>query len=191
MRMVAKILRESLLVLVVASLLSTIGGIGFEALKEKFYLLPIILIALPALNDMIGDLGIILSSKFTTIIYLQKKQKMQKKQKKKVSERREIREIIMVVLFVAFVMAIYLFFLSTTLAILTKKHVDLQSAFKTLPLFIVSALFIVFFLSLILTTLGFFVYKKGYDPNNILVPLATALADAFNLLLVCLFVLMF
>jgi mgtE-like transporter len=188
MRIVVKILRESMLVLVVASLLSTIGGIGFEALKEKFYLLPIILIALPALNDMIGDLGIILSSKFTTTIYLQKKQK---RQRKKVSTRREIREIIMVVLFVAFVMAIYLFFLSTTLAILTKKHVDLPSAFKTLPLFIVSALFIVFFLSLILTTLGFFVYKKGYDPNNILVPLATALADAFNLLLVCLFVLMF
>jgi cation transporter-like permease len=93
---------------------------------------------LPALNDMIGDLGIILSSKFTTTIYLQKKQK------RKASARREIREIIMVVLFVAFVMGIYLFFLSTTLAILTKKHVDLQSAFKTLPLFIVSALFIVF-----------------------------------------------
>jgi cation transporter-like permease len=82
-------LRESLLVLVVTSLLSTIGGIGFEALKEKFYLLPIILIALPALNDMIGDLGIILSSKFTTTIYLQKKKK---KQKKKVSARREIRK---------------------------------------------------------------------------------------------------
>ncbi|MGB9675390.1 MAG: hypothetical protein ACPLYW_02200, partial [Candidatus Nanoarchaeia archaeon] len=65
MWVIKKILRESLVILIVASILSTIGGIGLEALKTKFIFLIPLLILIPALNDAIGDFGVIISSKFT------------------------------------------------------------------------------------------------------------------------------
>ncbi len=66
------IVKQSIKILLLASLLSTIGGIGIQALQQKFFAFIPLLILLPALADMIGDFGTVVSSRFTTALYLGK-----------------------------------------------------------------------------------------------------------------------
>ena len=68
-RHIWKIIHESVGILIIASVISTLGGIGLEALQSKLTWLVPIIIVLPALNDMIGDFGAIVASRFTTMLY--------------------------------------------------------------------------------------------------------------------------
>ena len=70
MKEVIKTVKKGLLVLIIMSFVSSLGGTGLETVKSKLLLLTPLLIILPALNDMTGDFGSIIGSRYTTIIYL-------------------------------------------------------------------------------------------------------------------------
>ncbi|MCL6500867.1 MAG: hypothetical protein K6T16_02435 [Candidatus Pacearchaeota archaeon] len=76
MNLFIKIVRESIVVLIVSSLLSSIGGIALKSIESNLLILVPIMIILPALNDMVGDFGIILVSRFTTALYMHKRIKL-------------------------------------------------------------------------------------------------------------------
>ena len=62
-----KIMKESIKILILASLISSLGGIGLESVNVKLIALLPLLILLPAMNDMIGDFGAIISSRISTM----------------------------------------------------------------------------------------------------------------------------
>ena len=66
------IVKESIKILLLASLISSLGGVHLKGIEDKFVTLVPLLILLPALNDMIGDFGTIAASKFTTMLFLGK-----------------------------------------------------------------------------------------------------------------------
>jgi len=72
MKLERRILKESFGILILASILSSIGGIGLETVQEKIFLILPLLILLPALNGMVGNFGIIFSSRYTTLLYQKK-----------------------------------------------------------------------------------------------------------------------
>jgi hypothetical protein len=65
----SNIIRESLYVLLPAAIISSLGGIGLEVVRTKFLTILPLVILLPALNDMVGDFGTVISSKFTIALY--------------------------------------------------------------------------------------------------------------------------
>ena len=63
------IIKESWKILLFASVLSSFGGFALEQIKEIFISISPLIILLPALNGLIGDLGTIISSNFSTFLH--------------------------------------------------------------------------------------------------------------------------
>ncbi len=63
------IVKESIAVLLFASILSSFGGLALENIKGIFISLMPLVILLPAMNDMFGDYGAIASSRFSTMLH--------------------------------------------------------------------------------------------------------------------------
>lgn len=181
MAVVRKILTESIKIVILASVLSTIGGIGIEGLKSKIaFLLPMI-IMLPAINDMIGDFGTIISSKFTTLLYLGKIQE-------KWWNSAELGELFKVIAVVALISAVYMGVLSNVIALLKGFSFNLIVALKVITVAIMSTASLVMIIFFVAIIGGLFVYKNGSDPDNFLAPITTGLADLGSLLLFALMI---
>lgn len=166
-----KILRESTGILIIASAISSLGGIGLEKLGTELTLLLPILILLPALNNMIGSFGTIIASRFTTMLY-----EKEIKEKKWWTEP-ELHHLFFVVLGIAVLAAIYAAILAYFIAMLKGFPFDIMLAQKVLLVSILTTILLVFILFLVSTIGGFYVYRKKHDPDNYLIPIATALAD--------------
>lgn len=177
-----KIIRESLLILMITSILSTLGGIGLESVQEKLFVYIPFLVAIPALNDMIGDFGGIVSSKFTTLLYLGK-----------VKEEywwrsEELRSLFRKIFVSSVFSSLYLCILATI--------ISLTKGFHPKPLFFLKFVFLFLVITLILISIilaisilgGFYTYKKNKDPDNFLIPITTSVADLSTMLIFALII---
>jgi len=181
MAVAGKIIKESVKILIAASIISSIGGIGFEALKLKIAALVPLVIMLPALNDMIGDFGTIISAKFTHLLYLKK---IHKSWWKSSELGDQFRIIASIALFAAF----YLGIVSVIIAYFQGALITAVEALKVIAVAFMSTatlVLVIFFLSIIG---GLWVYKRGGDPNNFLIPITTSIADFSSLILFSLMV---
>ena len=178
---IKKILKESIKVLVVASIISSAGGVGLEILKLKIATLVPLIIMMPAINDMIGDFGTIISSKFAILLY---QGKVKKNWWKSYELGDEFRLISTIALFAAF----YLSAMSVIIAYLRGAPINAIEALKVVAIAFMSTatlVLVIFFLSVIG---GIWIYKRGKDPNNFLIPITTSVADFSSLVLFSLLV---
>jgi cation transporter-like permease len=177
MRLYWRVITQSIGMLLLASLLSTIGGFGIESVRQNlFFLLPL-LILMPALNDMTGDYGGIIASRFTTMLAL-----------KHIREKEWWKSHLLHRLFGE------VFIIGTLSAAYISVLAGLIAAFRGFPMnwdlfqrvllvalsttwLLVCVLFVVCVLG------GFYVHKKKHDPDNYLIPLATSLADLGSMLI--------
>ena len=67
-----KIIKESLIIILISSLVGLITGTLLSINEDILYTIPIILIILPALNSLIGDISIVLISRLTSHLYIGK-----------------------------------------------------------------------------------------------------------------------
>lgn len=172
-----KIIRQSLPILVAASVISSAGGIAVESLVQRFALVLPLLVMLPALNDMIGDFGTIVAPRFTTLLYLGKLHE------KTWRRSRIVRQMLGVLLGIAAFAALYLAALSTIIALVAGWMFDAFSFFKIVLIALTATTLLVAVIFYISIKGGFYVFRKGQDPDNLLVPLATSIADMGNLIL--------
>jgi len=181
MDLAKKIVKESAKILIFASIISSFGGIGLELLKAKIAVLVPLIVMIPALNDMIGDFGTIISSKFTTLLY---QKKVHKSWWKSYELGDEFRVISSIALFAAF----YLGIASVLISYIQGAPIDIISSLKVIAIaFMATAtlVLVIFFLAIVG---GLWVYKRGSDPNNFLIPLTTSAADFSSLILFALLV---
>lgn len=176
MKNAKKIFFQSLPALIIASILSSLGGISLSLVKPRLVILLPLLILFPALNDMIGDYGAILGSKFTTWLYRGAIPSRWYQSKK---SRNLIKNILLIALFYSFLISSLAIFISSIQGFLLTFPLILKVTLVT----ILTTLSLVILLSLIIFSLGIFLYKKGFDPDNLLIPFATSLAD-FGALLI-------
>ncbi|MBI2041281.1 MAG: magnesium transporter [DPANN group archaeon] len=176
MDIVWKIFKESSKVLIIASFISTIGGVGLEAIKQKIILFVPFLILLPALNDMIGDFGTIISSRFTTLLYLGKVGW-------RWSESEDVRTLIREVGIVSMVSAVYVGFLAGLVSYLKGYVISIIMLAKILLFSVMATATLVSIILLVAVIGGIAIYRKNSDPNNFLIPLTTSFADLGSLLL--------
>ncbi len=176
LNVVKRILKESVKILILASVISSIGGIGFEALKYKIAALTPLLIMLPALNDMIGDFGIIVASKFSTLVH---KRKIRGSWWRSHALGEQFRIISSIALFAA----LYLSAASLAIAYYQGAPINLIEASKVISIafMLVAALVVTIFVIAIIG--GLWIYKRGGDTNTFLIPLTTSVADLAGLLL--------
>lgn len=176
MRKFKKIFYQSLPALILASSLSSLGGISLSLVREKILFILPLLVLFPALNDMVGDYGTILASKFTTWLY---RGTIPAHWYHSYRLRNLVKNILLIALFYAVLISFFALLISHLQGFSLTGLVSL----KIFLIAIITTISLVIFLSLFIFSLGIFFYQRKVDPDNILIPFATSLAD-FGALLI-------
>ncbi len=179
----SRIITESFKILIVASIVSTIGGIGLQALQDKITVIIPLLILLPALNHTIGSFGTIVSSRFATDLYLGKVNRSWWRSK-------TVNNLLKSIMVIAFITSFYISILSTAVSVYRGFPVDMLLFLKILLISLTTTMIIVgivFFLSVMG---GLYIYSKKKDPNNFLIPLTTSVADLGSMVVYSVLILM-
>ena len=170
MKLAWKIIKESIKVLILASVLSSIGGFALKTIEDKLIVLLPFIIVLPALNGLAGDFGIIITSKFTTFLY---ERHIKGSLKHSLFVKRLFRDIFPI----ALASALYISLLVLFISYLKNFALDTAFAFMFVAIILtsVTVLFLIIFSVAIIG--GYKVYKKNEDPDDILIPITTSIAD--------------
>jgi len=175
------ILRESVQILLLSAILSAAGGMALENIKEIFIVIVPLIILMPTLNDMVGDYGTIISSRFSTMLY-----------EGKVKKKWWMESSIKILFWQIFIIALLTTLMSTTVALIVSLFSSYQlNALIILKVFTitivdVALLVIIMFISSIV--LGLHYFNKKEDPNNFLIPIITSVADFGNMIIMAVLV---
>lgn len=178
------IIKESLKILILASVISSIGGIGMESISSKLVAIIPLLILLPALNDMVGDFGCIVSSKFTTMLYLGKVNRRWWKS-------RHLHTLFFVILFTSMITSVFIGVAASVIAYWQGFSLTFDVFLKILSIAVLSNFILVAVIFSISIIGGLGIYSKREDPNNFLIPITTSIADLLNLVIFAILVGMF
>ncbi|MCJ7816656.1 MAG: magnesium transporter [Candidatus Aenigmarchaeota archaeon] len=178
------IIRESLKILIIASIISSIGGISMESISAQLLVITPLLILMPAMNDMVGDFGCIVSSKFTTMLYLGKVHR-------KWWRSRHLHTLFLVILFTSFLTSVFIGVAASVIAYWQGFSLTFDVFLKILSIAVMSNLIIVAIIFCIAIIGGLGIYGKNEDPNNFLIPITTSVADLLNLVIFAVLVGMF
>jgi len=177
------IVKESIRILLLASLISSLGGLALENIKTFFVTIIPMLILLPVLNDMIGDYGTIISARFSTLLH-------EGKIKNKWWREIEVRKLFFQIITVSLITAVVSSAIALIISGFSLYMVDVMVIFKVLLVVIIDVLVLVSILFIIAIFAGFYFYRKQEDPNNFLIPITTSVADFGNMIVMAVLVLL-
>lgn len=151
-----------------ASSLSLIGGIGLEHVSQKILPLIPLLIAIPSLNDMVGDYSTIISAHTGDP-----------------TERSKTHKVLSKAIFRVVGLNISAIFVLSLLVGAKRGFVlDGGFALKYLGFLVVAILLVIFFMFWINKVLDHFLRQKRFNPDDLLIPICTSVADILMLGLV-------
>lgn len=179
--MTHKIIKESLKVLLIGSLLSSIGGLSLEVIKDKLAIALPLIIILPAFASMVGNAGIISVSKITTQLYINK-------EKHNKFNSNFVFNLFLLLLIVFCLSSFYVTFLSILIAYLNGFVVEkgfIISMFSIVLLTVITIVSLVFFVAVVGSRYAF---KRKIDPDDLLIPITTSIADFGSLIVFSLLV---
>ncbi|RLI91322.1 MAG: hypothetical protein DRO95_04545 [Candidatus Altiarchaeales archaeon] len=173
-RNVWRIVCESSAVLVLCSFLGSISGILIEYNLSKFLLLPSLLVMIPAFLEEGGNIGSILASRLSSRLHLGLIEPEFKLDKNLVME-----------LISSFILCFCVFPLVGIMNFISSKLTNLQTLnlIDTILLTTISGVILTIIISLITVLLSFISYRRGYDPDNILIPIVTSTADILGIMI--------
>ncbi len=163
-----EVVRQSLPVLVVAALISTVAGVAVERQAESFLAWPVFLVLLPPLLGMSGSLGGILAARLSTKLHLG------------LLDARRVR--LATIIDDLALVALYAVTVFTSLGVLAQLGAQLVGfATPGLGDVVAAALISGVLVTVTLMVVGslgaIFSYRAGLDPDNTAIPLVTAVLD--------------
>ena len=179
------IIKESIKILLLASIISSFGGLALEGIKQLFISILPLVILLPTLNDMIGGYGTIISSRFSTMLH------EGKIKRKNLFKNKDIKELVVQLLLISLLTALLSTFLALVISRFSGYGLDLKIIIKILLIVILNVLFLVSLLIIVSIAAGFYFYNKKEDPNNFLIPITTSIADFGNMVILSILILIF
>lgn len=178
------IIRESLKILLFASIVSSFGGLALEHVKSIFvYIIPLTIL-LPTLNDMIGDYGTVISSRFSTLLHEGKIETPDFKNP-------ELRLLIIQVLITSIITGTISASLALVISLFSKLAI---TGILVTKIYLITAIDVIILVNLLAVTsvyAGLYFYKKSEDPNNFLIPITTSVADFGNMIILALLIRLF
>ena len=159
-----------------------ISGTLLSSNEEILYSIPIMLLIIPALNSLIGDISTVLVSRLTTHLYIGTlPPKIQKSERLK-----EDFYGLLITLLLSLVSLIFLGYLVGAISGIKIINPILMSFIITLTILLI---FFIMFITLFIGAI--FLFKRGMDPNNFLIPFVTSLADFLTPLFLIIFIIIF
>ncbi|MFX1477679.1 MAG: magnesium transporter [Promethearchaeota archaeon] len=182
MKYFIKIFKESIIIVIISSLIGLISGSVLTSNEEIIYTIPILLLILPALNSLIGDISTILVSRLTTHLYIGTIVP-------KIKSSKRVREDLLGLLLTLLLSLGVLLIIGYSIGTLT--GVKIVNPFLIIGIISVTVLIIFFILFAFLFISAIFLFKRGMDPNNYLIPFITSLADFLTPLFLIVFIIIF
>ncbi|MFW9865482.1 MAG: magnesium transporter [Candidatus Thorarchaeota archaeon] len=182
MKYFIKIFKESIIIVIISSLIGLISGSVLTSNEEIIYTIPILLLILPALNSLIGDISTILVSRLTTHLYIGTIEP-------KIKSSKRLREDLLGLLLTLLLSLGVLLIIGYSVGNLT--GVKIVNPFLIIGIISVTVLIIFFILFAFLFISAIFLFKRGMDPNNYLIPFITSLADFLTPLFLIVFIIIF
>ena len=177
------IMKESIKLLIFVSLLSTVGGMFLESIKESFITILPLLIILPALNGMIGNYGSVVSSRMTTMLH-----------KGTVLNKwwsdPKVKKILAQIFILSIITAMLVSFASLILSAVLGFALDSIIVVKIFSICIIETAILIMIISLVSIITGIYFHKKHEDPDNFLIPITTTIADFGSILILFLLILL-
>lgn len=178
------IIKESVKILLLASIISSLGGLALENIKLIFVSITPLIILLPALNDMIGGYGTIISSRFSTMLH-------ENRVKRKWWAMPELRKLSIQVFIISTITAVTNSSIALVISHFSGYAPSLITASKIFFISIVDVTLLISILFIISIYAGIYFYKKGEDPNNFLIPITTSVADFGNMVILSILIVLF
>ncbi len=175
------IIKESVGILLFASIISSFGGLAIEEIKTIFISIMPLIIMLPALNDMIGDYGTIISSRFSTMLH-------EGKVKEEWWLNKELIKLFLQIIIISVLLVVAGSAISLAVSAFSGYTSSAAIAYKLLFINIIDVALFVSILFLVAIFAGIRVYKKQEDPNNFLIPITTSIADFGNMIILSILV---
>lgn len=177
------IIKESIKILLFASIISSFGGLALEHIKTIFISIIPLVVLLPTLNDMIGDYGAIISSRFSTMLH-------EKKINKKWWINKNLKKLFYQILIIGSITTIISSLAALIISSFSDFVIDKTIIYKILFVSILDVTLLIVILFLIAILAGFYFYSKNEDPNNFLIPIATSVADFGNMIILSILILL-
>lgn len=174
------IVRESIRILILAAIISSIGGIALKSVESRIVTVAPLIVLIPALNNLVGSFGTLISSKFTTLLYTGK-----------ISFAKNMKHLILIMFLIALVSSIYLGIVSVAIGTIYGYPFTYATLMKIVSISVVATMLLVGFIALASIVIGLYVYKKNEDPNNFLIPISTSIADIGSMSIIAIMVLLF
>jgi len=177
-----KIVKESVVIVIISSILGLISGTVLSTNEGILYAIPILLLIFPALNSLIGDFAIILISRLTTHLYIGTIPS-------KIKKTRKLMTDFFGLLISISLSLIFLVVIGYGVALTMK--IEIINPLIVISLIVLTALvlFIILFIFLFISSV--YIFRKGKDPNNFLIPTVTSLVDLLSPLLLIIFIQIF
>lgn len=176
------IIKESLKILLLASVISSLGGLALEQIKTLFLSIMPLIILLPSLNNMIGNYGTIISSRFSTMLH-------EGEIKRKWKKNKELKKLFSQMTLMTIIGAI----LSSLIAIgitYFSEGILWGTAIKVFFIVLIDMFVLTNVLFFVATRAGIYIYKKKEDPNNFLIPITTSVADFTNMVVLAVLIIL-
>ncbi|MBN2421186.1 magnesium transporter [Candidatus Woesearchaeota archaeon] len=167
------IIKESIFILILTSFLSAFGGIALENMKDIFIAILPFVILYPALNNMVGSYGSVISSKFGTML-------LEGKIKSSWWKNAELRKLFSQIMIIAVVTGSIGAAASLILAGFSDYVVTSKIAIKIFGIVLLDVIILVGILFALSIFAGEHYFKKQEDPNNFLIPITTSVGDLGN-----------
>jgi cation transporter-like permease len=170
------IIKESIKVLIFASIISSLGGLAVENIKTIFVSIIPLIVLLPAFNDMLGDYGSIISSKFSTMLH-------EGKVRGHWSKNQGLRKLLIQVMIIALITGVFSSAVALGISYFSSYAINAWIATKIFIAAVIDVIVLVSVLFFISVYAGLHFYRKKEDPNNFLIPITTSIADFGNMII--------
>lgn len=182
MKYFKKILKESIIIVLLSSILGMFSGSILSTNQDILYTFPIILLILPALNSLTGDMATVLVSRLTTHLYIGTISP-------KVSKSKRLFDDFLGLLLTLLLSLTFLIIMGYGIGFITR--IQIINPFLIISIITVSVLILFGFMFILLFISSIILFKRGKDPNNFLIPFITSLADFLTPLLLIVFIQIF
>ncbi|NVM46515.1 MAG: magnesium transporter [Candidatus Lokiarchaeota archaeon] len=177
-----KIFKESIIIVLISSVMGLFSGTLLSSNELILASFPIILLVLPALNSLIGDISTVLVSRLTSHLYLGTlSPKIQTSDRLK----QDFYGLLITILLSLVALISIGYMLGSLTGIEIISPLLIISILSSTVLILFGLMFVFLFMGSIL------LFRKGKDPNNLLIPMVTSLADFLTPLFIIIFIQLF
>jgi len=176
------IIRESIKILLFASIISSLGGLALEQIKTLFLSITPLLILLPSLNNMIGNYGTTISSRYSAMLH--EGEISEKKRKNS-----ELKKLFLQMTLITIMAAVLSSLISIGITYFS-EGILIGTAIKVFFIVLIDMFILTNVLFFVAIRAGIYFYKKKEDPNNFLIPITTSIADFTNMIVLVVLILL-